>query len=197
MNKIHEWINTTLTLVVLLLVLVGGNQSGSLGGGTRFPNGISADSTSPSAGQVRGTTLTTTGAVTIGGAATFDDKVTNSLTSTTTNKSPTSITVEQSDLTNFNSWNVGVSAEVTATLPATSTLTSFVPTAGDWATYYIRNMGGTNSLKIAAGAGMDLEGTATTTGGAKLAPGNTGKFVFIRATTTDITVLFTLFDDLD
>ena len=28
--------------------------------GTRFPNGLSADSTSPSAGQVRGTTLTVT-----------------------------------------------------------------------------------------------------------------------------------------
>jgi hypothetical protein len=37
--------------------------------GTRFPNGLSADSTSPVAGQVRGTTLTSTGAATFGTAA--------------------------------------------------------------------------------------------------------------------------------
>lgn len=50
------------------VALVGGsNQSDALGGGTRFPNGISADTTSPSAGQVRGTTLTTTGAAVLGG----------------------------------------------------------------------------------------------------------------------------------
>ena len=39
--------------------------------GTRYPHGISADSTSPSTGEVRGATLTTTGAATIGGAATL------------------------------------------------------------------------------------------------------------------------------
>lgn len=36
--------------------------------GTRFPNGVSADGTSPSAGEVRGTTLTTTGAASVAGA---------------------------------------------------------------------------------------------------------------------------------
>lgn len=36
--------------------------------GSRFPNGVSADSTSPSAGQVRGTTLTVTGASAFAGA---------------------------------------------------------------------------------------------------------------------------------
>lgn len=38
--------------------------------GTRFPNGVSADSTSPVAGQIRSTTLTTTGAATISGVLT-------------------------------------------------------------------------------------------------------------------------------
>lgn len=56
-----------LSAVAISLVLVGGNQSeqaGELGAsGTRFPNGISADSTSPSAGQVRGTTFTATGGI--------------------------------------------------------------------------------------------------------------------------------------
>ena len=61
--------------VVLVASVIGGvvaglvgNQSATLGAsGTRFPNGISADSTSPSAGEVRGTTLVTTGAITFGG----------------------------------------------------------------------------------------------------------------------------------
>lgn len=71
MDKIHEWINTAGLLLIAILVLVGGNQSvptGELGAsGTRFPSGISADSTSPSAGQVRGSTLTITGNTTLSG----------------------------------------------------------------------------------------------------------------------------------
>lgn len=66
----------TAIVVVVVAGLVGGNQSGTLGAsGTRFPNGISADTTSPTAGQVRGTTLTITGAQTLGtpGATTSID----------------------------------------------------------------------------------------------------------------------------
>jgi len=71
MDKIHSWINTVLIGIVLISMLVGGNnqpvqiQGDPVGSGTRFPNGLSADGTSPSAGQVRGTTLTVTGAATI------------------------------------------------------------------------------------------------------------------------------------
>lgn len=69
MNKIHEWVNTGLIVLVTILVLVGGNsQPGNLGAtGTRFPNGLSADSTSPVAGEVRGTDLTITDDATISG----------------------------------------------------------------------------------------------------------------------------------
>jgi hypothetical protein len=49
--------------------------------GTRFPNGISADSTSPVAGQVRGATFTSTGDVTIGGG-TLNVTTSNTATST-------------------------------------------------------------------------------------------------------------------
>ena len=42
------------------------NESARLGAGSRFPNGISADTTAPSAaGQIRGTTLVITGAATL------------------------------------------------------------------------------------------------------------------------------------
>lgn len=77
--------NLTIGLVIAMIIAVGGyffpQIQASLGAsGTRFPNGISADSTSPSAGQVRGTTLTTTGASTLGGTVT----VTTSNTATST-----------------------------------------------------------------------------------------------------------------
>lgn len=87
MEKFTKYVPlATLALVaVIALMLVGGNQSVSLGAsGTRFPNGLSADSTSPIAGELRGTTLTTTGAATLASAT-----VTGTLTQSTTNTATT------------------------------------------------------------------------------------------------------------
>lgn len=59
---------------ILVAALVGNNQqapvSPTVGGGTRYPNGLSTDTTSPSAGEVRTTTLTVTGASTLGTSGT-------------------------------------------------------------------------------------------------------------------------------
>src|SRR3990167_5299160 len=49
----------------LVVAVVGGNNANLGATGTRFPNGLSADTTSPNVGQVRGTTLTVTGAATL------------------------------------------------------------------------------------------------------------------------------------
>lgn len=75
MDKLNKWlgpVNTLLIVGLFAVVLVGGNQPGlSVGAsGTRFPNGLSTDSTSPSAGQVRTTTLTVTGAATLSATST-------------------------------------------------------------------------------------------------------------------------------
>ena len=60
MQKVKEWSGVVaLVAIILLLVFVRGGDS-NVGGGTRFVNGLSTDSTSPSAGQVRTTTLTVT-----------------------------------------------------------------------------------------------------------------------------------------
>lgn len=58
-------------LIAIAIIAVGGYffplVQNALGAGTRFPNGISADTTAPSgAGNIRGTTLTLTGASTLG-----------------------------------------------------------------------------------------------------------------------------------
>jgi len=58
MKKYHYWVNTLLIIAVLILVLVGGNQSAPLGGST-------SDSWSV------GGALTVTGASTLTGDATF------------------------------------------------------------------------------------------------------------------------------
>lgn len=57
--------------IVMTFGVVGGNNQPFGATGTRFPNGISADSTSPSAGQVRGTSLTVTAASTLTGSSTI------------------------------------------------------------------------------------------------------------------------------
>lgn len=70
MNKIISWVAIVISLIAIVVSasgLVGGNTNQFGASGTRFPNGISADSTSPSAGQVRGSTLTITGAATLNG----------------------------------------------------------------------------------------------------------------------------------
>lgn len=54
-------------VAAIVVVALVGDQSVLGASGTRFPRGISADSTSPSTGQVRGTTLTATGDVTADG----------------------------------------------------------------------------------------------------------------------------------
>ena len=60
MNKIHEWVNTAGILLIAILVLVGGNEPADIGAnGTRFPHGISANNTSPVAGEVVATSMTT------------------------------------------------------------------------------------------------------------------------------------------
>lgn len=72
MEKLNKWLPliTLLVVIAMAIGLVGGNQSGLLGAsGSRFPNGISADSTSPVAGEVRGTDLTITDDATISGGA--------------------------------------------------------------------------------------------------------------------------------
>lgn len=61
-------------------------------GSTRFPNGISADSTAASAGQVRGTTLTITGASTLSGDTTFAGGD-GAISVTTTNSATSSVDV--------------------------------------------------------------------------------------------------------
>lgn len=70
---------SVIVIVIASLALVGNNQPKSedlnLKGGTRFANGISTDSTSPSSGEIRTTSLTVTAASTLTGTSTLTKSV--------------------------------------------------------------------------------------------------------------------------
>ena len=164
--------------------------SAYLGSGSRFTNGISADSTSPSAGEVRGTTLTSTGAVTFGGAATLSSTLAvtgeTTLTATTTagvmdvseftqgggcltltDANGGAYTLTSDELINNNVFVFaagGASQAVIAlTFPATSTLSAIIPNAGDmreWI-YDASALATATTTTMTAGTGMDLYGYTT------------------------------------
>jgi hypothetical protein len=73
-------ISIVLGLVAVIMATLAWTSAGTttviretldLGSGTRFPNGISADTTSPARGEVRGTSLTTTGVTSSQGGVTY------------------------------------------------------------------------------------------------------------------------------
>ena len=210
MEKFTKYIPlVTLALVAFIaLTLVGGNQSASLGAsGTRFPNGVSADSTSPIAGELRGTTLTITGAISTGasvvtslissGIATVGTFTQGGgITATTTLATATTLLAANFDTENIIDITPG-GASLTATLPASSTL-PLGTTAGQSRTVYIRNATTTAGvlLTIAGGTGVTLRSASSTavimsdTSGALY-----GQIDFVRKTNSDISALITTYNN--
>ena len=66
-EKIKEWSGVVALVILAIMILPSLFTNPTFGGGTRYPNGISADTTSPVAGEVRGTDLTITDDATISG----------------------------------------------------------------------------------------------------------------------------------
>ena len=163
-QNIHNWINTGLIGLVLIFLLVGGlSQPDERLSGTRFPNGISADSTSPSSGEVRGTTLTTTGAVTLGGAATLSSTLAVTGASTLSGEvtllegseavaADNTIALAESATTYYLS-----GAAATSTLPAVATATSSV-------FRFVVSASVTGDLHIASAEGDNIEGALIVAG---------------------------------
>lgn len=63
-----SWSDVETKVAEMLFSSLNGIDEMLGGPGSRFPNGLSADNTSPIAGEVRGTTLTMTGASSLGGS---------------------------------------------------------------------------------------------------------------------------------
>lgn len=217
----HNWINTALIVIVGILVLVGSNQSGNLGG-TRFPSGLSADSTSPSSGEVRGTTLTITGAQTLTGATTLASTlgVTGAATlsstlsvsgatsletltegggirATSTDNATETLLASDIDVENYLDYTPNINS--TLTLPATSTLSAMIPNAGDSRQILFRNASTTAAatLTVAAGTGIDLQYTEATGGDLVLNGLDVAITTWVRKSDTDILVIWDEFTEAD
>ena len=183
--------------VILAIIAPSFYGSDSLGAGTRFPSGISADSTSPSAGAVRGTTLTITGEAAVQG---FTQG--GGWTASTT-EAATELWTE-ADLLGANCFvysGTSVAAAITITLPASTTWITLLPNAGDSRTWFYdpSAYAAATTTTFVAGTGIIMmepdEGSAfdvVIAGATSMAT-----ITFTRRSDTDVYALVMEFSDAD
>uniref|UniRef100_A0A6H1ZGP2 Uncharacterized protein n=1 Tax=viral metagenome TaxID=1070528 RepID=A0A6H1ZGP2_9ZZZZ len=112
-----------------------------------------------------------------------------SILATSTDGITTSVLTEAQLIANASiDFTLSTEATHTLTLPATSTMTTFIPTAGDTAFMRIRVLGtaASASSTIAAGTGIDL--IENENGDVIIEAGNEAYLRFHRETDTDVTV---------
>jgi len=142
-NKFITGALVILMLLVLGLYVKGGSDLFGATG-TRMPNGISADSTSPVAGEVRGTTLTITSTSAFTGllsaatgaftGAVSTGEFTQGGGCTASSTTAATETWSEAFMLSSNCFTYSgttFAAAITITLPATSTMTTLLPNAGD------------------------------------------------------------------
>lgn len=170
-----------IVLSFLVGMAVGGNSSQSFdlgASGTRFPNGISADSISPVAGELRGTTLTITSTSAFTGAISASSISASSADVSgaasvgvftqgggiiTVSTTSAAYTLSQAELLSGNIIsiaNTAASDALALTLPATSSWTTLIPNAGDSRKWFIQNLhsDAATTTTITTAAGIQLEG---------------------------------------
>lgn len=107
-----------LGLLLSVVALVGGNQPVATGAsGTRFPNGLSTDSTSPVAGEVRTTDLTVTDDVVVTDDMTVSGGSFNLATSNTATSSAIIGCVQQYATSTATAWKFVIVASSTQMAP--------------------------------------------------------------------------------
>ncbi len=199
MKKYHEWINTGLILLVAILLVVGGNQSGvgnstasfwNTAGGYRVGGTevISSSRALSVTSATLSTTLDVTGAVTVAGA-TIVDEFTQGGSILATSTDGTATTFLASDLLTYSGWEVTVNgADSTWTFPASSTLSAIVPSAGDSRTWTIVNATSTAAIDVifAAGTGSAIKGSCG--GGLTLDEASHGTLSLFRKANSDIVI---------
>lgn len=125
---------------------------------------------------------------------------------TNASSSVTTGTLKQSDILNYDTvlWTpTGANSTKTLTFPASSTLTSFIPSAGDRQSTCFFNATTTAATTItyAAGTGIDLEVATSTaqTGAFDLVQSADAMmcFEFLRKTNTDIVAGYVEYNDAD
>lgn len=202
-QTLKEFAVVVVAVIVALSIFsfVSNKTSGVGGGVTNFGGGISLDSLAVTGDTAFTGALAITGATTLTGATTAGTLTQGGgIRATTT--TATSATLLASDFDTENVIDVTPGgASLTLTLPATSTLTSFIPTAGQTRTIYIRNATTTAgiALTIAAGTGVPLKIATSTSSGVVILGdtdgSNYGRIDFLRKANTDIEALLSIFAD--
>lgn len=196
-NKLLVIPTFVLALLALGLVLVGGNQHVVVQGDTNYDSldvtdGYKVDGTTiiDGSGNLDGVITSDTGSVTTltqGG----------SIYSTSTSGTVIPLLAAAFDVESVIDVTLNVS-DATLSFPATSTLSSFIPTAGQFRTVYVRNASTTAAmdLTVSGGTGVLLKKATTTaiiygdTDGANFA-----RITLTRKANTDIEALLEIFVD--
>ena len=138
----------------------------------------------------------------IADALRFDGSVTDSYTNSTST-SATATTLNQADMKYLTTIMTPNTGALTLTLAPTTTLTTFIPNAGDRAEqcFYNSTTTAAATITFAAGTGIDLEvATSTSQTGAfdlTIGAGNMGCFKFLRKPNTDVVAGFLEYSDAD
>ena len=189
MNKIITWVIGV--VAILALVISIGNAVGG------------SNQSVPSAPVLGGTT--NYDALQLGDKLTTDGGILRSYTNSTSTTATTQ-TLLVGDILNYDTViltpNVGA---LTLTLPASSTLTAMVPTAGDVqeTCFYNATSTAAATITFAAGTGINIVTASSTTGLGipSVQAGGTGCFKFIRQNATaaafDITAAYTRYVTAD
>lgn len=96
------------------------------------------------------------------------------------------VTYTIASLRDFNTISHTTASAVTATLPASTTMQSFLPNAGDTRTIYLNAITGT--VTVAGGTGTLLVKATTS---AAILPGGTARLDFVKKVNGDVNVLMT------
>lgn len=191
------WIGVLIAMVIafgaLIIALVGhpapaqkaDSQPSSFGSAVNGGNVTDYTAVNTTAGYWVGSVqIANSSGISAAALATFRGGVLNSYTNSTST-SATTQTLLAADIANYSTViltpTVGA---VTLTLPASSTLATFVPTAGDRQEQCWINASSTAAatIKFAAGTGIDLE--FATSSSLILGAGNSGCFKYIRKPAT-------------
>lgn len=146
---------------------------------------------------VNGTKVIGSSGILAASQAVFDAGILRSYTNSTSTTA-TSQTLVQADILNYDTMLITPNTgSLTLTLPASSTLTSVVPSAGDRQDICIVNGTSTAAItiKLAAGTGIDLYTVATSTisgagGVLPIGPQVMGCVTFVRQADTDVSALY-------
>lgn len=216
-QKIKEWagvVAAIAAIALLAVVLVGGNQSvPSFGrvipGYTTFDAvgtaqlAVGTGCNDALGSSCAGVIISTAGALSASSSIDVLGTITQGggIRATSTSNSAETLLVTDFDTENVIDYTLNVQA-ATLTLPASSTLSSFIPTAGQMRTVWIRNATTTaTNLTIAGGTGTILkQATSTDFAGSKIIFGDTdgdnrARLDFVRKTNSDIDVYMTAFRD--